>query len=571
MSPSQPVAESHDAYAHGGFLDHLQQAGVIDPSGAARVRAVLSTSRQSLDVVLLELGLIPEARLADEQAAYLGFERALPADFPDELPAEVNASFSYYQSAGLLPVSFNQDSVTVLTSRPFEQDAIRGLSYALGREPNVKVAAISELHQHLQKLAASENSDDPASENETAEDDDIERLRDFAREAPIVKLLNRIIATGIEQQASDIHLEPLEDCVLVRYRIDGALEVAERLPKNAQQGLTSRVKILAKLNIAEHRLPQDGRLRLAVRGNEMEFRVSTTPVVFGESVALRVLDRQSLPLQFKDLGFTEKDSAKLRRLVQQTNGIVLVTGPTGSGKTTTLYAALNGLNTPDKKLFSVEDPVEYNLRGINQINVKPQIGLDFAAVLRSVLRQDPDIVMIGEIRDLETARIAIQASLTGHLVLSTLHTNSAAASITRLLDMGLEEYLLASCLRGVVAQRLLRTLCDSCKSPMSPHSEILRRMDIPLSASVHQANGCDRCRGTGYRGRTVVSEIMDIGPLEQDAIAKRLPESQIQTLGEKSGMTTLFKGALQLVGEGVTSLEEVFRVIQSPLESDSTR
>ncbi len=566
----QPVAEPHSANVGGGFLDHLQQVGVIDSTSASRVRAVLSTSRQTLDVVLLELGLVPEARLADEQAAYLGYERALPTDFPDELPAEANAPLSYYQSAGLLPVSFSQHSVIVLTSRPFEQDAIRGLSYALGRDPTVKVAAFTELHQHMQKLAASDRSDDSAEDDETAEDDDIERLRDFAREAPIVKLLNRIIATGIEKQASDIHLEPLEDCVQVRYRIDGALEVAERLPKNAQQGLTSRVKILAKLNIAEHRLPQDGRLRLAVRGNEMEFRVSTTPVVFGESVALRVLDRQSLPLQFKDLGFTEKDAAKLNTLTQQTNGIVLVTGPTGSGKTTTLYAALNGLNTPDKKLFSVEDPVEYNLRGINQINVKPQIGLDFAAVLRSVLRQDPDIVMIGEIRDLETARIAIQASLTGHLVLSTLHTNSAAASITRLLDMGLEEYLLASCLRGIVAQRLLRTLCKSCKTPLPPHSEILRRMNLPRSAKVCQAKGCDQCRGTGYRGRTVVSEILEIGQAEQDAIAKRLPESQIQALAEKAGMSSLFKSALQLVAKGETSLEEVFRVIQSPLEADDT-
>jgi general secretion pathway protein E len=552
------------------FLEHLQAAGALDDVGVQRVHSILQSSRQTIDTVLLELGLVPESRLADEQALFLGLDRVHPRDFPDDLPPESELPRGYVRSSGLLPIVQPDSGLSVITSRPFEIDAIQGLGYALARKPVAKVAAATELAQHIEKLLDAENpaQRDVSSGVADAQEDDVERLKDFAREAPIIKQLNRIISAAVQRQASDIHLEPLDDHVQVRYRIDGTLLVAERLPKNIQNGLVSRVKILAKLNIAEQRLPQDGRIRIPVRGRDIEFRVSTAPVVFGESVALRVLDRQQLPLRFRELGFSESETLKLNALTNRPNGIVLVTGPTGSGKTTTLYAALNALNKPETKVFTVEDPVEYHLKGVNQINVKPAIGLDFSAVLRSILRQDPDIIMIGEIRDLETARIAVQASLTGHFVLSTLHTNSAVASITRLLDMGLEDYLLASCLRGIVAQRLLRKLCSNCKSPMPLSAGMSTRLGIPRDAKTCQAVGCDVCKGTGYHGRTVVAEILEVTPEQRDAIIRRAPETEFEALAVKAGMRSLFARSLEHVASGETSLDEVYRVIQGPAEAD---
>jgi general secretion pathway protein E len=549
------------------FLDHLASSGLLDPQGHQRVRAAMATSGQPVDTILLELGLIPELKLADAQASYLGLERAYPTEFPDELPAEVDLPRAYLSNSNLLPLRMTPSTVVIATAKPLDTDAIRGLGFCLNRTPVAKVAAATELTQHIRRLLAAENAtpqstDDP--EAMQAQEDDIERLRDVAREAPIIKLLNRVIATGIERNASDIHIEPLEDHVQVRYRIDGALRIADRLPKQAQPGIVSRIKILAKLNIAEQRLPQDGRIKLPFRGREVEFRVSTAPVVYGESVALRILDKQQLQLDFLSLGYQPNDAAKLEKICSHPNGIVLVTGPTGSGKTTTLYAALSSLNREQVKLFTVEDPVEYRLKGTNQIQVKPAIGLDFAAVLRSILRQDPDIIMIGEIRDTETAKIAIQASLTGHLVLSTLHTNSAAASVTRLIDMGLEDYLLASCLRGIVAQRLLRKLCPDCKTPSTLLPETAIRLKLPKHATIYEAPGCPSCNGTGYRGRTVAYEILDFGTREQEAVTTRMPEAELHALAVKSGMTPLFQQAMETVARGETSLEEVYRVIEGP-------
>jgi general secretion pathway protein E len=546
------------------FLNHLADAGLLDAQGHQRVKAAMVTSGQPVDTILLELGLIPELRLADAQASYLGLERAYPTDFPDELPPETDLPRAYLSETNLLPLKMTPSTVVIATAKPLDSDSIRGIGFYLNRTPVAKVAAATELTQHIRRLLTAENAAPQAAEDAgaiLAQEDDIERLRDVAREAPIIKLLNRVIATGIERNASDIHIEPLEDHVQVRYRIDGALRIADRLPKQSQPGIVSRIKILAKLNIAEQRLPQDGRIKLPFRGREVEFRVSTAPVVYGESVALRILDKQQLQLDFMSLGYQPDDATRLQKISSHPNGIVLVTGPTGSGKTTTLYAALSALNREEVKLFTVEDPVEYRLRGINQIQVKPGIGLDFAAVLRSILRQDPDIIMIGEIRDAETAKIAIQASLTGHLVLSTLHTNSAAASVTRLIDMGLEDYLLASCLRGIVAQRLLRKLCSDCKTETKLTPELAKRHRI--RGPVYEAKGCTRCNGTGYRGRTVAYEILEFSSKEQEAVTARMPEAEFHAMAVKSGMTSLFRSALNAVERGDTSLEEVYRVIEA--------
>jgi general secretion pathway protein E len=548
------------------FLDYLASSGALDAQARQRVHAAMMSSGESVDTVLLELGLLPEIKLADAQAAYLGLARVYANEFPQELLPDAELPHEFVRSAGLLPLVMNDTTVTVATARPFETDAIRGLGHFFGKEAIPKVANSTELVQHIQKLFAAENADVISTFDQAglADEDDVERLKDVAREAPIIKLLNRIISAATEQNASDIHIEPMEDHVQVRYRVDGSLTIADRLPKPVQQGLISRVKILARLNIAEHRLPQDGRIQLPVRGNEIEFRVSTTPVTFGESVALRVLDRQQIQLDYSSLGYLPKDAATLHRLTSHHNGIFLVTGPTGSGKTTTLYAAMNALNQPQVKLFTVEDPVEYRLKGVNQIQVKPAIGLDFAAVLRSVLRQDPDVIMVGEIRDAETAKIAVQASLTGHLVLSTLHTNSAAASVTRLLDMGLEDYLLASTLRGIVAQRLLRKLCGNCKTDTYVDNAIKSKLNLSQIAPIYKSGGCPKCNDTGFKGRTVAYEILEIGEDQRNAIVNRLPESEIHALAVRDGMSTLYRTAMDCVERGETSLEEVYRVIQGP-------
>jgi general secretion pathway protein E len=378
---------------------------------------------------------------------------------------------------------------------------------------------------------------------------DVERLRDIASEAPIIRLLNRLVTTAVERNASDIHIEPLEDHVRIRFRIDGALQVTEHLDRGLQLGLVSRVKILARLNIAEQRLPQDGRIRLAVRGRDIDFRISTSPTLHGESVVLRILDRKDIALDFAALGFPEDAISQLRKLISTPNGVILVTGPTGSGKTTTLHAALTLLNQPTLKTFTVEDPIEYHLKGVNQVLVRPQIGLDFASVLRSILRQDPDIIMVGEIRDAETAKIVVQASLTGHLVLSTLHTNSAASSITRLRNIGVDNFLIVSSVRAIVAQRLVRKLCNECKKSNGIHYE-------PF--------GCIKCHATGYSGRTVICEILELSDAIKAGVLSEQPEAELEAIAERDGMRSLYESGMTKVRSGETSLEEVLRIVAVP-------
>jgi general secretion pathway protein E len=537
------------------FLDYLEQHKLLEKVGASRVRSALSTSGQPVDVILLELGLLPENQLADAEARFLGLERVQTVDFADELDSNVYPR-AFFKNSGMVPLSVTDKEVEIATSRPFEVDPINAFRFSLGKAVVTKVATASEVNSCFVRLMGDDASH--VEDSNASVEDDIERLKDVAREAPTIKLLNRLIGTATSQKASDIHIEPLEDQVRVRFRIDGVLQLAETLPKQAEPGLISRIKVLAKLNIAENRIPQDGRIHIPVRGRSIDLRVATTPTVHGETVTLRILDRQELPLDFVALGYTLEAAHKLSKLCSSPNGIVLVTGPTGSGKTTTLYAALHSLNQIESKIFTVEDPVEYHLVGVNQINVKPQIGLGFAEVLRSILRQDPDIVLIGEMRDLETARIAIQASLTGHLVLSTLHTNSAAESITRLLDMGIEPYLLGSCVRGVVAQRLLRKLCEHCKtSAAAPLSFSALGYESP----VYEPKGCDACFGTGYSGRTVTYEIMEFTADLRAALNTSVAGADLQGVAQKTGFVDMHAHAMTLVRSGLTSLDEVHRVL----------
>jgi general secretion pathway protein E len=395
-----------------------------------------------------------------------------------------------------------------------------------------------------------------------ASDDDVRRLEDMASEAPVIRLVHELITRAVEAQASDIHVEPRDDSVRVRYRMDGVLSTVETLPLSLRAGVTSRIKIMAHLNIAERRLPQDGRVKATVRGRPIDLRVSTMPTMLGESVVLRILDRSSVQLDFGPLGFQGAGLDQLIGLLNQPNGIFLVTGPTGSGKTTTLYTALNLLNRADSKLFTVEDPIEYQLTGINQIQVQPRIGLTFAHALRSILRQDPDIIMVGEIRDLETAQMAIQASLTGHLVLSTLHTNSAVASITRLMDMGVDDYLLASTLTGVLAQRLVRRLCARCSAPADAVPQLLerlgaRKLDL---RGMRRKVGCQACRNTGYQGRTTISELLVMTDAMRRRVLERGSDSAIEAAAIEEGMISMRDDGLSKALCGETTIDEVLRV-----------
>jgi general secretion pathway protein E len=552
-----------------GFLKHLVECDALDQISMQRVAVAIKGSGQAVDTVLLELGLLEETRLAETLALYLGLERVTPVEFPMEILTDTKVSHELLHRANILPVDLTETTITLAVSRPLDDATARSIGYLLDRKPILKIAVGSELTRHIAGLISPDHtramelgdldrSPDLAS-------GDVEKLRDIASDAPIIRLLNRLVASAVERGASDIHIEPLEDHVRIRYRIDGALQIFETLERGLHLGLISRIKILARLNIAEQRLPQDGRIRLAIRGRDVDLRISTSPTLHGESVVLRILDRKEIALDFKLLGYGEKAIAQLQHLISAPNGIILATGPTGSGKTTTLYAALTLLNQPNSKVFTVEDPIEYQLKGVSQILVRPQIGLDFAAILRSVLRQDPDIVMVGEIRDSETAKIAVQASLTGHLVLSTLHTNSAAESITRLRNIGIDNFLLASSVRAIIAQRLVRKLCSYCKKisqqpvttlPSGKTQNSLKTHFIPV--------GCKRCHGLGYSGRTVIYEILEITEKIKSAILNEVPDSEIAALAMKAGMTSLFESGINKVRSGETSYEEIVRTVSGP-------
>ncbi len=397
------------------------------------------------------------------------------------------------------------------------------------------------------------------------EESEIADLEKLAREALVIKLVNLLIHQAVQERASDIHIEPHEKQLKVRYRIDGILHDATAPPKSLHPAIISRVKILAEMDIAERRLPQDGRVRVKVADRQVDLRVSTLPTLYGESVVIRLLDRSAGMMALQELGMREDALQEFNRLITRPHGIILVTGPTGSGKTTTLYAALNRIYSPQKKIITIEDPVEYELMGANQLNVRPQIGLSFARGLRHIVRQDPDIIMVGEIRDRETAEIAIHSALTGHLVFSTLHTNDSSGALTRLLDMGIEPYLVASSIIGVLAQRLVRVICRGCKRQVTPEPEALREVEFPETDrpdKVSVADGCDRCRQTGYQGRTGVFELLPITETVRDQVLNKISSSVIKQKAVREGMRTLLVDGREKVRESLTTIEEVLRVCQ---------
>lgn len=390
----------------------------------------------------------------------------------------------------------------------------------------------------------------------------VKTLEGMAEEAPIIKLVNLIIMQAVKDKASDIHIEPTQDNILIRYRIDGILQEAQQIPKHLQSAIASRVKVMAGMDIAETRNPQDGRIQLKMENKNLDLRVSSFPTVYGENLVLRILDKTSVLLGLTELGFLKENLKDFDKIIRHPNGIVLVTGPTGSGKTTTLYAALASINTIEKNIITIEDPVEYEIPLIRQTQVNPRAGLTFANGLRSILRQDPDIIMVGEIRDKETAEIAIQASLTGHLVLSTLHTNDAASSLTRLIDMGVEPYLISSSVIAVLAQRLVRVICTKCKEEYIPAEEVIKDLGLNEKIKFYRGKGCMQCKNSGFSGRIGIYELLIINDEIKNMVTAKMPANEIKKKCVSSGMRLLYEDGLEKVKNGITSIEEVLRVTQ---------
>jgi general secretion pathway protein E len=552
----------------------LVERGLCDAKTIDRATRVAEESGQRVDRVLTQLGLVSEQALFDVLAELLQLERVRGEDYPTEPLFVDRLKAKFLRKAKAIPLGVAEGTVSLAMSDPLDRFTREAISAVLESPIKTLVALPIELEAALDRLYPDQNSPIAAAvetlddESRGPHEDDTERLKDLASEAPVIRLVNQMIARAVETQASDIHIEPFDDKLRVRYRYDGVLHEAEPPPPQLQAAIVSRIKIMGRLDIAERRLPQDGRLRLAVRGQDVDFRVSTVPSLHGETVVLRILDRNAVAFDYASLGLPDLVSVGLRRALELPNGMVLVTGPTGSGKTTTLYTGLLHLNSVARKVVTVEDPIEYQLAGINQIQVKPQIGLTFASLLRSILRQDPDVVMIGEIRDLETAQIAVQASLTGHLVLSTLHTNSAAATVTRLRDMGLEDYLLTATLKGVLAQRLVRKLCPHCKQPFEASSEVIERFHLDRRTGqtpivLHRAMGCGACRGTGYRGRQAIAEFLVPDERIERLIFSHADHSEIEQAAVAAGMVPMFDAGLDAALAGETTVEEVIRAIRS--------
>jgi general secretion pathway protein E len=553
----------------------LIDSGAIDQRTLERARRVAAETGGRLDRVLTQLGLISERGLAETLAQLVSAPLVTPADYPEEALFVDRLRPKFLRKAHSMPIAQSGDRAVLAMVDPLDVFTRNAVAAALGRPVAVAVAVPIELEAALDRLysepvAEGEGDtllDEVVADAEPAEED-AERLKDLASEAPVIRLVNQMIARAVETHASDVHLEPFPDRLRVRYRYDGVLHEIEPPPARLQAAVISRIKIMARLDIAERRLPQDGRIKLTVRGHEIDFRVSTVPALYGEKVVLRVLDRTAVDFDYEKLGLPEDIRVGLERALELPNGMVLVTGPTGSGKTTTLYTGLTKLNTTERNVVTVEDPIEYQLTGINQIQVRPQIGLNFASLLRSILRQDPDVIMIGEIRDLETVQIAVQAALTGHLVLSTVHTNSAAATMTRLRDMGLEDYLMTATLKAVLAQRLVRRLCRSCRVPEEAPAALRERFGLERLAgtdtiTVYHAKGCPECRGTGFRGRRAIAELLVPSRATDKLILDGADDTAIERAAVENGMRPIFDSGLLAVLEGDTTIEEVVRCIRA--------
>jgi general secretion pathway protein E len=532
------------------FVEFLRSRDVLSAESSYRILAAIRSSPLPFDVVVTELGLLNEANLAEWLRTYFGVPQTM-FSVPFSLMAGLEAyDLEFARTRAAIPIGLENDELLVALANPLEKGLIETLSYYFQKELQIRVFPRKEILAVIDAVAAlSETAvaDDRVPAEQAAFDNDVDRLKDIALEAPIINFVAKMAQNAFDAEVTDIHIEPFSDRVQIRYRRDGVLSRSDTVQRSMLSGIVTRIKILSGLNIVERRLPQDGRLRLSIRGTEIDFRVSIVPSMHGETIVLRLLRNLNVSSDLSALGFDDEARRKIFQLAQSSNGMVVVTGPTGSGKTTTLYSLVSLLNKEGVKIFTIEDPVEYQLEGVTQLQVNSAIALDFARALRSVLRQDPDIILVGEIRDKETAQIAIQAALTGHLVLTTLHTNTAAGAFTRLRDMGIEEYLIASTIRGVVAQRLVRLLCPSCRDGDPPQ--------------------CPTCRGTHYSGRTVIYEVLEAGGRLSTLLGSGATEAEIVKQAVTDGMTTMAACASSLIEAGVTSKLEVSRVLNTAADT----
>jgi general secretion pathway protein E len=552
----------------------LVERGLLSDDDLQKALALQRERKGRLGKILLDLGYVSQRDLESVLSEQLGIPRVDAAEL-QEIPLEAaTLPAAFLRQSLLYPYRVDDGTVFIAMADPLDSDNIRAVEQLMGRKVEVRLASEAAVLKALDVWVGSEEAEEGGEAQDSdepvrvaqAESADIDQLRDMASEAPVIRWVNQLVARALERRSSDIHFEPFEKQFRVRYRIDGVLYEVPAPPREMQAAITSRIKLMARLNIAEQRLPQDGRIPLRILGREIDLRVSTLPTLYGESVVMRLLDRSAGDrYSLATLGFPESLLLKMEHYLSLPHGLFLVTGPTGSGKSTTLYGSLRRLNTMDKKVITVEDPVEYQLPGVNQIHVNPQIGLTFAAGLRHIVRQDPDIIMIGEIRDLETAEIAMRAALTGHLVFSTLHTNDAPSAVTRLTDMGVEHYLVSSSLVAVLAQRLVRVLCPECRKPYAADGDEMRRegwVGASGPLTLYHAEGCAHCARTGFLGRVGIFEFMELDEGIRREIVARADASTLAATARKRGMRNLKEDGWLKIASGQTTVEEVLRVTQ---------
>lgn len=560
VAPTSPVvSEGGDAVLEALLVSE----GIVSNEALTRARMVHQQSGERLEAVITRLGIASENALAQMFARASGLSVLATEGFPAEPVGGRPLSSEFLRDMRIVPVDLDDEAVTIAQANPLETFAGDAMRFVFGKPIRAVIALPSDIDAAITRLYEDgPHTDD--SDGAYIDEDDLERMKDLVSDAPVIRAVNRLIADAVDARASDIHIEPTDDRLAIRFRIDGVLRDRPALPAAMRAPLVSRIKVMAGLNIAERRLPQDGRLRLAVRGQEIDLRVATAPSIHGESVVLRILDRSNLALDLTTLGFDPMLADEFRRALHRPHGIVLVTGPTGSGKTTTLYAALAELNERGRKLLTVEDPIEYRLPGVIQTQVNPGIGFTFGSALRSFLRQDPDVMMVGEIRDGETVQIAVQAALTGHVILSTLHTNSAAGAVGRLLDMGVEPFLLGSVLNGVLAQRLVRRLCGVCRESSDIDTEaavaLAQQQGMTPPQTLYRAAGCDTCGGSGYKGRVALHELLVVTDAIGRLILHNADGRAIVEEATRSGMRSLLGDGIAKAAAGQTSLAEVLRV-----------
>lgn len=550
----------------------LRSLNVIEADDLNRAVAMQDKSGQNLDTVLIDAGIVEENRMLESISSHLGIETidVKHLDLQQDILRQVPIRFIHRYN--ILPVERTPDHLKIATADPLNFHALDDLRLLLKCNIVPALAPSDDIRDAIKKFygIGADTMDSLLEEDGAAVEEETqkENIEDLSEDASIIRFVNQIMTEGVTDRATDIHFEPFEDELRIRYRIDGLLYEAAVPPsiRRYQAAVISRIKIMADMNIAEKRLPQDGRINIKSGNVEFDLRVSTIPTPYGESIVIRILNRDSTIYDLRQLGFDDYSLSKFKNLYTKPHGIILVTGPTGSGKTTTLYATLSQLNKTDVKILTIEEPIEYHLRGINQVQVNSKIGLNFARVLRAFLRQDPDIILVGETRDHETAEIAIQAALTGHLVFTTLHTNDAPGAITRLVDMGVEPYLVSSSVIGVVAQRLMRRICPQCKEAYQPEHDLLEGLGLMQeeyrNAQYFRGKGCEYCKFLGYRGRTAIYEIMDMTEDLRELTVQRVPASRIKQQALKEGMKTLRMNALEKIHTGESTLEELIRVTQ---------